>query len=149
MRTIRTTGRIAPDDNRLYRIQAGFDGWVDVLADTPPGSVVKRDQVLATLYGPEVRTAELNYIAFMAGMERVRQGMADGDTKSLDDSKHVNEEQLRLLGMGEEEIDRCRRTTTPQATSTWLRRETESFCRGRFRRTSASRRARSSTALPI
>jgi membrane fusion protein, copper/silver efflux system len=104
VRTIRTTGRIAPDDNRLYRIQAGFDGWVDVLADTPPGTVVKREQVLATLYGPEVRTAELNYIGFMAGVERLRQGMAEGETKSLDDSKHVNEEQLRLLGMGEEEI---------------------------------------------
>ena len=104
VRTIRTTGRIAPQDNRLYRIQAGFDGWVDELRDTPPGTVVKRDQVLATLYGPEVRSAELNYIGFMAGVERLRQGMADGETKSLDDSKRVNEEQLRLLGMGEEEI---------------------------------------------
>jgi RND family efflux transporter MFP subunit len=104
VRTIRTTGRIAPQDNRLYRIQAGFDGWVDMLTDTPPGTVVKRDQELATLYGPEVRTAELNYIGFMAGVERLRQGMAEGETKSLDDSKHVNEEQLRLLGMGEEEI---------------------------------------------
>jgi Cu(I)/Ag(I) efflux system membrane fusion protein len=104
VRTIRTTGRIAPQDNRLFRIQAGFDGWVDVLADTPPGTVVKREQVLATLYGPEVRTAELNYIGFMAGVERLRQGMAEDETKSLDDSRHVNEEQLRLLGMGEEEI---------------------------------------------
>ncbi len=104
VRILRTTGRIAPDDNRLYRIQAGFDGWVDSLTDTPPGTIVKRDQVLATLYGPDVRTAELNYIGFMAGVERLRQGMAEGEMKSLDDSKHVNEEQMRLLGMGEQEI---------------------------------------------
>jgi membrane fusion protein, copper/silver efflux system len=104
VRTIRTTGRISPQDNRLYRIQAGFDGWVDMLSDTPPGTVVRRDEVLATLYGPEVRTAELNYIGFMAGVERLRQGMAEGESKALDDSRHVNEEQLRLLGMGEEEI---------------------------------------------
>jgi multidrug efflux pump subunit AcrA (membrane-fusion protein)/YHS domain-containing protein len=104
MRTIRTTGRIVPEDNRLYRIQAGFDGWVDSITDTPPGTVVKRDQVLATLYGPEVRSAELNYIGFIAGVERLRQGMAEGEARSLDDSKRVNEEQLRLLGMGEDEI---------------------------------------------
>jgi Cu(I)/Ag(I) efflux system membrane fusion protein len=104
VRTVRTTGRIAPQDNRLYRIQAGFDGWVDVLKDTPTGTIVIQDQVLATLYGPEVRSAELNYIGFMAGVERLRQGMADGETKSLDDSRRANEEQLRLLGMGEEEI---------------------------------------------
>src|SRR5579871_4677057 len=70
-RTLRTTGRIVPDDNRLYRIQAGFDGWVDSLADTPSGTLVKTDQVLATLYGPEIRTAELTYVAFLTGIERV------------------------------------------------------------------------------
>ena len=103
-RNVRTTGRIVPDDNHLFRIQAGFEGWVESLSDTPPGTVVKREQVLATLYGPEVRSAELNYIGFMAGVERLRQGMAPNDMKSVDDSKRVSEEQLRLLGMGEEEI---------------------------------------------
>jgi Cu(I)/Ag(I) efflux system membrane fusion protein len=105
-RIIRTTGRIVPDDNHLFRIQAGFDGWVDSLSDTPPGTLVKKEQVLANLYGPEIRTAEMNYIGFMAGIDRLRQGMADNELKSLDDSKRVNEEQLRLLGMGQEEIDK-------------------------------------------
>jgi membrane fusion protein, copper/silver efflux system len=104
LRTIRTTGRIVPDDNRLYRIQAGFDGWVDSLADTPPGSVVKGDQELATLYGPEVRTAEMNYIAFMSGIERVRQNQPDADPRQMNETRRVSEEQLRLLGMGEKEI---------------------------------------------
>src|SRR5947207_8424444 len=58
LRTIRTTGRIVPDDNRLYRIQAGFDGWVDSIADTPPGTVVKKNQVVAALYVVEIGSAE-------------------------------------------------------------------------------------------
>jgi Cu(I)/Ag(I) efflux system membrane fusion protein len=103
-RTIRTTGRIVPDDNRLYRIQAGFDGWVASLADTPPGSLVKGDQELAILYGPEIRTAEMNYVAFMSGIERVRQNQPDADPRQMDETKRVSEEQLRLLGMGEKEI---------------------------------------------
>ena len=103
-RTIRTTGRIVPDDNHLYRIQAGFDGWVDSLTETPPGTVVKRDQVLATLYGPEIRSAELNYIGFISGIERARQNMSEADAKAVGDTKRVSEEQLRLLGMGEKEI---------------------------------------------
>ena len=103
-RTIRTTGLIVPDDNHLYRIQAGFDGWVDTLADTPPGTLVKTDQVLATLYGPEIRSAELNYIGFISGIERSRQNMTENDMKAVNDTKRVSEEQLRLLGMGELEI---------------------------------------------
>jgi Cu(I)/Ag(I) efflux system membrane fusion protein len=109
-RTVRTTGRIVPDDNRLYRIQAGFDGWVDSIADTPPGTVVKKNQVLAALYGPEIRSAELNYISFVTGMERVKQNMPDMDQKQVDDSKRVSEEQLRLLGMGEQELEQVATT---------------------------------------
>jgi membrane fusion protein, copper/silver efflux system len=104
LRSIRTTGRIVPDDNRLYRIQAGFDGWVDKLADTPPGSVVKADQVLATLYGPDIRNAELNYIAFISGIERVKQNMSEDESRQVSESKRVSEEQLRLLGMGQRQI---------------------------------------------
>jgi Cu(I)/Ag(I) efflux system membrane fusion protein len=104
LRSIRTTGRIVPDDNRLYRIQAGFDGWVDTLTDTPPGSLVKPDQVLATLYGPEIRSAELNYIAFISGIERVKQNMSEDESKQVIQSKRVSEEQLRLLGMGQRQM---------------------------------------------
>ena len=103
-RTLRTTGRIVPDDNRLYRIQAGFDGWVASLTDTPPGSVVKSEQELAVLYGPEIRTAEINYVAYMSGIERVRQNQPEVDPLQMNETKRVSEEQLRLLGMGEKEI---------------------------------------------
>ena len=103
-RTVRTTGRIVPDDNRLYRIQAGFDGWVDTLADTPPGSLVKADQVLATLYGPEIRSAQLNFVAFVSGIERAAQNNPEADSTQIAASRRVSEEQLRLLGMGENQI---------------------------------------------
>ena len=104
LRTIRTTGRIVPDDNRLYRIQAGFDGWVDSLTDTPPGTVVKNNQALATLYGSEIRTDELNFVAFVNGIERVKQAQPDTDQKQVSESRRVSEQQLRLLGMGDKEI---------------------------------------------
>jgi Cu(I)/Ag(I) efflux system membrane fusion protein len=110
LRTIRTTGRIVPDDNHLYRIQAGFDGWVDTLADAPPGTIVRAEQVLATLFGPEIRTAQLNYIAFLSGIERVSQNQPDTDATQLNTSKRVSEEQLRLLGMGEKEIAQIAQT---------------------------------------
>ncbi|HEY1984723.1 MAG TPA: efflux RND transporter periplasmic adaptor subunit [Terracidiphilus sp.] len=104
MHIIRTTGRVIPDDSRFYRIQAGLEGWVESLRDTPPGTLVKRGDVLATLYGPDIRTASVNYINFMSGIERLRLGMPDSDMKSFDESKRVSEEQLRLLGMGDQEI---------------------------------------------
>src|ERR1700740_3015133 len=49
-RMIRTTGRIAPDDNRVFRLMAGTDGWIRELEDNPAGTVVKKDQLLASFF---------------------------------------------------------------------------------------------------
>lgn len=104
VRTIRTTGRVVADENHLYRIQAGFDGWVDSLNNNPPGAMVHRDEILASLYGPEVRNAENNYLSFVSGVQRLKQNMSESDVKNIEDSGHINEEQLRLLGMGDTQI---------------------------------------------
>lgn len=104
VRTVRTTGRVVADENHLYRIQAGFDGWVDSLNNNPPGTLVRKDEVLASLYGPEVRNAENNYLSFVSGVQRLRQNMSESDVKNVEDSGHINEEQLRLLGMGDIQI---------------------------------------------
>src|SRR6201982_1406534 len=39
-RLVRTTGRVAPDDNRVYRMMAGTDGWIQSLQASPAGTVV-------------------------------------------------------------------------------------------------------------
>jgi Cu(I)/Ag(I) efflux system membrane fusion protein len=115
LRTIRTTGRVVPDDNNLYRIQAGFDGWIESLKENPPGTLVKRNQVLATLYSPDIRSAQVAYVGFMASVERLKQGMAQSDMRSVEDTERVNEEQLRLLGMGDVQIKQI--AATHRATS--------------------------------
>jgi Cu(I)/Ag(I) efflux system membrane fusion protein len=109
-RTIRTTGRVAPDDNRVFRLMAGTDGWIRDLQDNPSGTVVKKDQLLATFYSREFRNAEQAYLGSLASIERVK-GTRDGDDQRLSDSSvRVNEEQLRTLGMGEPQIRELAKT---------------------------------------
>src|SRR5215813_394671 len=78
-RTIRTTGRVAPDDNRVFRLMAGTDGWIRDLQDNPAGTVVKKDQLLATFYSREFRNAEQAYLGSLASMERLRGTSRDAD----------------------------------------------------------------------
>ena len=109
-RLVRTTGRVAPDDNRVYRMMAGTDGWIQSLQDSPAGSVVKKDQVLATFYSREFRNAEQAYLGSLASQERVR-GAGNVDENRVGDSSiRINEEQLRTLGMGEPQIRELRKT---------------------------------------
>lgn len=104
-RVIRTTGRVAPDDNRVYRLMAGTDGWMRDLQDNPAGTVVKKDQLLATFYSREFRNAEQAYLGSLASIDRVKSTRDADDINRLSDSSvRINEEQLRTLGMGEPQI---------------------------------------------
>jgi Cu(I)/Ag(I) efflux system membrane fusion protein len=117
-RLVRTTGRVAPDDNRVYRLMAGTDGWIQSLQDNPAGTVVKKDQVLASFYSREFRNAEQAYLGSLASIDRVKGLREDEQGRASDSSIRINEEQLRTLGMGEPQIRELAKTrqVTPDIT---------------------------------
>ena len=53
-RLLRTTGRVAPDENRTYPIVAAVSGWIRNVESIATGDVVEKDQVLASFLAPEV-----------------------------------------------------------------------------------------------
>ena len=109
-RLVRTTGRVAPDDNRVYRMMAGTDGWIQSLQDNPAGALVKKDQVLATFYSREFRNAEQAYLGSLASIDRLKGVREDEQGRVNDSSVRINEEQLRTLGMGEPQIRELAKT---------------------------------------
>ena len=111
LRLVRTTGRVAPDDNRVYRLMAGTDGWIVSLEDNPIGSVVKKNQALAKFYSREFRNAQQAYLGSLASIERIKNTRDADDTNRISDSSvRINEEQLRTLGMGEPQIKELAKT---------------------------------------
>jgi RND family efflux transporter MFP subunit len=109
-RLVRTTGRIAADDNRVFRLMAGTDGWIQSLQDNPAGTVVKKDQTLGTFYSREFRNAEQAYLGSLASIERVKGLNPEEQSRVSDSSVRVNEEQLRTLGMGDPQIRELAKT---------------------------------------
>src|SRR5947209_5208023 len=47
---MRTAGRIAVDEARLYRLLAAADGWVRELGQNTTGAFVRKDQLLVSYY---------------------------------------------------------------------------------------------------
>lgn len=104
-RLIRTTGRVEADDNRVYRLTAATEGWVQSLENNPAGTMVKKNELLATFYSREFRNAQQAYLGSLASVERLRSTRREEDpNKSNDANLKLNEEQLRALGMGEPQI---------------------------------------------
>ena len=52
-RLLRTTGRVAPDENRTYPIVAAVSGWIRDVESVTTGDAVKKNQVLASFLAPD------------------------------------------------------------------------------------------------
>ncbi len=110
-RRIRTTGRVVADENRVYRLMAATEGWVQSLGNNAVGTIVKKNELLATFYSREFRNAEQAYLSALASVERMKPGHAEEDpTRMSDPNLRINEEQLRALGMGDPQIKELGKT---------------------------------------
>ncbi len=59
---IHLNGRVVPDETLLTRIQARTDGWITSVAADFTGKLVTPGQPLLSLYSPEVRAAQQEYL---------------------------------------------------------------------------------------
>jgi len=115
-RSIRILGRVTPDETRIFRITASTDGWiVDTMPNTV-GSLVKKNEVLASFYSPEFLGSEQSYIYALNALARF-QATPDETQQQIQLTK-ANIQQyidtLKNLGMSElqiEEIGRERKLT--------------------------------------
>lgn len=60
-RSLRTVGRVAADENRVYRLVTAVDGWVNEVFAGQTGAVVSRNQVLLHFYSREFLSAQAAY----------------------------------------------------------------------------------------
>ena len=107
--TIRAVGRVAPDTQRVWRVVARAGGYVQELGVGAPGEVVKKGQVLMTLYSPELLTTQRELIDLLRMRDNSPKGAhsAHADAQSLIESA---ERRLRLWNITDEQIAKIEQT---------------------------------------
>jgi Cu(I)/Ag(I) efflux system membrane fusion protein len=60
--SIRTTGRIAPDERRIHHVHTRYEGFVEHVTADFTGKYVKRGEALAYLYSPELYATQQEYL---------------------------------------------------------------------------------------
>ena len=110
--TLRVLGRVAPDENRIYRINAATDGWVKNVLPVTTGSLVKKDDLLASFYAPEFFSAIKAYLYGLRSLDRFQKSSTE--TKDQIESTGANVDNyrngLRNLGMTDHQLDEIMRT---------------------------------------
>jgi Cu(I)/Ag(I) efflux system membrane fusion protein len=107
---LRTVGFVSANESHLAIVAARFTGWVETLEVAQSGQRVEKGQVLATVYSPELLTAQQVYINAakwadkQGGSSASAAGTLDGDARK----------RLELLGIAREDIARVAQAGQPQ-----------------------------------
>jgi hypothetical protein len=105
---IRAAGRVAPDEKRVYRLVAGADGWIRETFVNDTGTLVKKDERLATFYNPQFRAAQLSYFSTLSAPDDQRHqqvgrpGLAPSQQANVTLQTYIDA--LESLGMSEKQM---------------------------------------------
>jgi membrane fusion protein, copper/silver efflux system len=105
---IRAVGRVAPDEKRVFRLVAGTDGWIRETYANDTGTLVKKDERLASFYSPLFRAAQLAYISILSTSPEDRfhgggrQALAPSQQASVTLQTYIDA--LESLGMSEKQM---------------------------------------------
>ena len=67
---IRTSGRVAADETRIYRITAATSGWIEQALPNSVGSLVRKDELLGSFYAREFLSAQQAYFYALDARDR-------------------------------------------------------------------------------
>jgi Cu(I)/Ag(I) efflux system membrane fusion protein len=93
-----TVGYVTADEARLVRVQTRFAGWIERLVVATTGEKVRRGQLLASIFSPELLPAQQEFLAAR------RWGQA-GSAAMGSQLEHAARARLELLGLSKQEIE--------------------------------------------
>jgi Cu(I)/Ag(I) efflux system membrane fusion protein len=64
-RAVRTVGRVAVDETRLYKISTKFDGYIEKLYVNVTGQPIRKRQPLFSVYSPDLLATQQEYLLAM------------------------------------------------------------------------------------
>ncbi|MFB3827953.1 MAG: efflux RND transporter periplasmic adaptor subunit [Bryobacteraceae bacterium] len=114
---LRTTGRVAPDENRVYRINASTEMWIRKIYPPTTGARVAKDEPLCGFYTTNFLTAAQSYIYILnAGDALAAAGQNSAPQKASNDLQlRQAAELLQNLGVSEPQIAEMAKTRKASA----------------------------------
>jgi RND family efflux transporter MFP subunit len=92
-RVVRASGRVEPDERRIYTVTAKFEGYVERLHVNATGQPVGRGQALFEVYSPELVSAQREYAIAAQGTR----ALSGGGSEAVSGMKQLADSSLLRL----------------------------------------------------
>ncbi len=92
--SFRTLGRVVPDENRLHRLVTMVDGWIREIHGSTTGSLVQKNQLLATYFTIEFLNKQQQYFYALDLAERQKRNEVERAAGASGDPKHASGQQF-------------------------------------------------------
>ena len=109
----RLLGRVDYDERSLRTVTAWIGGRIDRLHVSTTGERVKRGQVIATLYSPEVYNAHQDLIQARQQLARLQERATPSAGRAAEAALNAARDRLRLLGVPDGEVQAMERVDKP------------------------------------
>jgi Cu(I)/Ag(I) efflux system membrane fusion protein len=112
---LRLLGRVAPDEGRIYKLNAGIEGYIQEVSAATSGSFVRKNQVLATFAAPNASMTLQTFVLNLGAEDRFKKSAADGTVEgqsmaSVNANIQLRTQQLQNLGMSVLQMEEIRST---------------------------------------
>ena len=112
---LRLLGRVAPDEGKIYKLNAGIEGYIQDVSSATTGSFVSKDQVLATFSAPNASMTLQTFVLNLGAEDRFKKSASDGTVEgqsmnSVNANLQLRVQQLQNLGMSTLQMDEIRKT---------------------------------------
>ncbi len=117
-RTLRTVGRLLPDETRIARVHVKIAGWVEKVNVDFVGKLVEKGQPLFTLYSPELVSTQEEYLIARRGEQYLGKSPYRDVSAGADSLLRASRERLRLWDISDEQIRKLDETGQTERTMT-------------------------------
>lgn len=112
--TVRTTGRVVPDERRTSEVHTKVEGWIEETFADFEGEAVRKGQPLFSVYSPELLATQQELLLALRARRDFERSEFDVVRASGDSLVEVARRRLRLFDMTAEQIAELERTGTPR-----------------------------------
>lgn len=109
-RTIRTVGRVEPDETRIAKVHTKFAGWVEQVFVDFTGKLVERGQPLFSIYSPDLVSTQQEYLISLRGEKYLGDSPYASVSEGASSLRSSTRERLRLWDVSEKQVAELERS---------------------------------------